>query len=184
MIVRNELFVYTRPISARLRYLKGTLKTFTKTWRVIVVSIRGGAYAFLLDWTRKHREPKERAQRIRRLQRARAMRGSVRPRGFNSSTGRLDRRFISQPRRKRTTDHTERSRRGDRPLVFKTHMLRTRAPVRAEIIVITMRPCTNKSLGLGVIGLLLVVCGTSLCFLWPTIFQRILQKVSTNVDSE
>ncbi|XP_032665958.1 protein croquemort-like isoform X2 [Odontomachus brunneus] len=39
-----------------------------------------------------------------------------------------------------------------------------------------MKPWTNKSLGLGVIGLLLVVCGTSLCILWPTVFHQILQK--------
>jgi len=41
-----------------------------------------------------------------------------------------------------------------------------------------MRPWTNKSLSFGVIGLLLVALGTSLCFLSPTIFQQILQKVS------
>jgi len=41
-----------------------------------------------------------------------------------------------------------------------------------------MRPWTNKSLSLGVIGLLLIALGTSLCFLSSTIFQQILQSVS------
>ncbi|EFN81088.1 protein croquemort [Harpegnathos saltator] len=39
-----------------------------------------------------------------------------------------------------------------------------------------MRPWTNKSLSLGVIGLLLLVCGVSLSVLWPIIFHQILQK--------
>ncbi|XP_014468145.1 PREDICTED: protein croquemort-like [Dinoponera quadriceps] len=39
-----------------------------------------------------------------------------------------------------------------------------------------MKPWANKSLGLGVFGLLLVVCGLSLCSFWPTVFHQILQK--------
>lgn len=39
-----------------------------------------------------------------------------------------------------------------------------------------MRPWTNKSVGLGVFGLLLTILGTSLYFFWPLLFQHILQK--------
>ncbi|XP_029042884.1 protein croquemort-like [Osmia bicornis bicornis] len=39
-----------------------------------------------------------------------------------------------------------------------------------------MRPWTNKSLGLGLFGFLLIVSGTTLYFSWPAIFHHILQK--------
>ncbi|KAL0101923.1 hypothetical protein PUN28_018466 [Cardiocondyla obscurior] len=39
-----------------------------------------------------------------------------------------------------------------------------------------MRPWFNKSLSVGILGLFLVALGAALCFLWPTIFQQILQK--------
>jgi scavenger receptor class B protein 1 len=39
-----------------------------------------------------------------------------------------------------------------------------------------MRPCLNKTLIIGILGLFLVALGNSLCFLWPTIFHQILQK--------
>ncbi|XP_020281410.1 protein croquemort-like [Pseudomyrmex gracilis] len=39
-----------------------------------------------------------------------------------------------------------------------------------------MRPWTNKTLGLGILGLFLVALGKSLCFIWPMLFQHIIQK--------
>ncbi|XP_076297743.1 protein croquemort [Lasioglossum baleicum] len=39
-----------------------------------------------------------------------------------------------------------------------------------------MRPWTNKSVGLGLLGLLLIVASSCLYFLWPVIFHHILQK--------
>ncbi|XP_076655822.1 protein croquemort [Halictus rubicundus] len=38
-----------------------------------------------------------------------------------------------------------------------------------------MRPWTNKSVGLGLLGLLLIITGTCLYFFWPVIFHHILQ---------
>ncbi|XP_066598162.1 protein croquemort-like [Prorops nasuta] len=49
-----------------------------------------------------------------------------------------------------------------------------------------MRPWTNKTLGFGVLGLLLVVGGISLCFFGPSLFQFILEsemKLSPNSRS-
>ena len=46
---------------------------------------------------------------------------------------------------------------------------------------ITMRPWTNKSLGLGFLGVLLIVSGTTLYLSWPAIFHHILQKVSGKI---
>lgn len=43
---------------------------------------------------------------------------------------------------------------------------------------VIMRPWMNKSLSFGILGLFLVALGNSLCFLWPTVFHQILQKVS------
>lgn len=39
-----------------------------------------------------------------------------------------------------------------------------------------MRPWTNKSVGLGLLGLLLIITSACLYFLWPVIFHHILQK--------
>lgn len=39
-----------------------------------------------------------------------------------------------------------------------------------------MRPWTNKSVGLGLLGLLLIVTGTCLYFFWPAILHHVLQK--------
>ncbi|XP_078036848.1 protein peste [Augochlora pura] len=39
-----------------------------------------------------------------------------------------------------------------------------------------MRPWTNKSVGLGLLGLLLIVTGTCLYFSWPAILHHVLQK--------
>lgn len=47
---------------------------------------------------------------------------------------------------------------------------------------VTMRPWLNKSLSFAILGLFLVALGNSLCFLWPTVFHQILQKVSVDDD--
>lgn len=58
----------------------------------------------------------------------------------------------------------------------------TKISVYGDIIVygdtFIMKPWTNKSSSLGIVGLLLVGLGASICFLWPTLFHQILQKVS------
>jgi len=43
-----------------------------------------------------------------------------------------------------------------------------------------MRPWMNKSLSFGILGLFLIALGNSFCFLWPTVFHQILQKVSAD----
>lgn len=40
-----------------------------------------------------------------------------------------------------------------------------------------MRPWTNKSVGLGLLGLVLIIAGTSMYFFRPIIFHRVLQKI-------
>ena len=55
------------------------------------------------------------------------------------------------------------------------HAAETRISVCGDTRV-AMRPWTNKSLGLGILGLFLVALGISLCVLRPIFFHHILQK--------